>query len=428
MKIQAVKGTRDFYPPLMAVHNYIMDGWKKASLRSGFIEYDSPIFEHLRIYQAKSGDEIVEQLFSLTDRGGRDLAIRPEMTPSLARMVNQQINALPRPIKWFSVPRLCRAERPQKGRLREFYQWNIDIIGAEDILADAEIIFCTVDYLRQTGLKPKDIQAKISSRKLLATVLMNLGIEKGDLDSIYPVLDKKARLPQEAFEELLAKNVPSPEARAKIQRLSEAESVEEIGKIVTLDNRTEAALDELKVLFEQIENMGIADYCSFDMSIVRGLAYYTGMVFEVHDVEGDLRAICGGGRYDDLLQDLGGPAVTATGMGMGDCVLEILLRQKGLLDEDIAKNSAGGMDYFIACTDKQFLDKAVETVGKLRLAGRSADFSYKGSNLKKQLKQAAALNVKKCVIIGQEFSDQGKFVVKDMATGTQQLIDNDKLI
>src|SRR5512146_966454 len=178
MKIPPVKGTRDFYPPEMARRNWIIDGWKRASLRNGFEEYDGPIFEYLAMYQVKSGQEIVEQLFSLNDRGGRDLAIRPEITPTLARMVNQQINSLPRPIKWFSVPRLCRAERPQKGRLREFFQWNIDIIGIDDVLADAEVIFCAVDYLQEVGLTARDIVVKISSRKMLAALLHAIGIEE----------------------------------------------------------------------------------------------------------------------------------------------------------------------------------------------------------------------------------------------------------
>src|SRR5512146_1123291 len=176
MKIPPVKGTRDFYPPQMAVRNGIIDGWKQVSLRNGFEEYDCPIFEHLQMYTQKSGQEIVEQLFSLEDRGGRELAIRPEITPTLARMVNQQINSLPRPIKWFSVPRLCRAERPQKGRLREFFQWNVDIVGVDSPEADAEVIFTTLDYLRMVGLTPTDIRAKISSRRLLSAVLQRMGI------------------------------------------------------------------------------------------------------------------------------------------------------------------------------------------------------------------------------------------------------------
>ena len=216
MKIPPVKGTRDFYPPDMAIRNFIVDGWKKVSLRNGFEEYDGPIFEYLKMYQIKSGDEIVEQLFSLTDRGGRDLALRPEITPTLARMVNQQINALPKPIKWFSVPRLLRAERPQKGRLREFFQWNIDIIGVDEPLADVEIIFTTVDYLRNVGLTPKDIKARISSRKLLAAVLKSYGVPDEKLESLYVVLDKKAKLPAETFDKMLAEHVPDKQTLARI--------------------------------------------------------------------------------------------------------------------------------------------------------------------------------------------------------------------
>src|SRR3989304_2052100 len=195
MKIQPVKGTRDFYPQDMAVRNWIIDGWKKVSNRNGCEEYDGPMFEYLKMFQIKSGDEIVEQLFSLKDRGGRELALRPEITPTLARMVNQRISSLPRPIKWFSVPRLLRAERPQKGRLREFFQWNVDIIGVESELADAEVIFCAVDYLRETGLTPNDIVVKISSRKLLAAVLEKMGISEKRLEMLYPVLDKKDKVP-----------------------------------------------------------------------------------------------------------------------------------------------------------------------------------------------------------------------------------------
>ncbi|MEJ2648593.1 MAG: ATP phosphoribosyltransferase regulatory subunit, partial [Sedimentisphaerales bacterium] len=185
MKIPPVKGTRDFYPQEMSVHNWIIDGWKKVSLRNGFEEYDGPIFEYLKMFQVKSGDEIVEQLFSLTDRGGRDLALRPEMTPTLARMVNQKINSLPKPIKWFSVPRLFRAERPQKGRLREFFQWNIDIIGVDDVLADAEVIFTTIDYLRQTGLTPNDIVVRVSSRRMLKAIMKSIGISDQRLIPLY---------------------------------------------------------------------------------------------------------------------------------------------------------------------------------------------------------------------------------------------------
>ena len=421
MKIQPVKGTRDFYPPEMAIRNWIIDGWKKVSLRNGFEEYDGPIFEYLKMYQIKSGDEIVEQLFSLKDRGGRDLAIRPEITPTLARMVNQQINSLPRPIKWFSVPRLCRAERPQKGRLREFFQWNIDIIGLEDVLADAEVIFTAVDYLREIGLGSDDIVVRVSSRKMLAAVLGIIGISDNELESLYAVLDKRSKLPDEAFEEMLAELLPDQVRRDKVSNLMTVESIGEIGESFNLDDDAQKSVDELQRLFELFDTMGIADFCMFDIGIVRGLAYYTGIVFEIYDRKGELRAIGGGGRYDNLLKQFGGPNISATGFGVGDAVLAILLEEKGLLSSQLP---SFGPDFFVAFADEQYRDKAIEITTRLRQQGLAASFSYKNTNLKKQIKQASAQNAKKCVILGQELQEN-KLVVKDMTGGDQQLVEID---
>ena len=421
MKIQAVKGTRDFYPPQMAVRNFIVDGWKASSIRNGFVEYDGPIFEYLQMYQIKSGDEIVEQLFNFTDRGDRHLAIRPEITPTLARMVNQQINALPRPIKWFSVPRLCRAERPQKGRLREFFQWNIDIIGVEDVLADAEVVYCSLDYLKKVGLSSDDVVAKISSRRLLAALLKNIGITEDKLETLYPILDKKAKIPVEAFVEMLDKEIDTPDTVQTILKLMDVHSVDEIPDIVDLNDEAKASLDELIQVFTHLRQMGVEDFCRFDMSIVRGLAYYTGMVFEIHDVAGDLRAICGGGRYDNLLSDFGGPKVTATGMGMGDAVLEILLREKGLLTDDTL--DVQKLDYFVACLDVDLMDEAVRIAAGIREKGHSCNLSYKTNALKKQMKVADSMNAAQCIILGGEFKDSKQLVVKDMRTGEQELVD-----
>ncbi|MHC4338148.1 MAG: histidine--tRNA ligase [Planctomycetota bacterium] len=401
MKIPPVKGTRDFYPPDMARRNWIIDGWKKVSIRNGFEEYDGPIFEYLKMFQIKSGDEIVEQLFSLQDRGGRDLAIRPEITPTLARMVNQQINSLPRPIKWFSVPRLCRAERPQRGRLREFFQWNIDIIGVDDVLADAEVIFVACDYLQEAGLTPDDIVVKISSREMLAELLRTIGIADNELEPLYAVLDKRSKLPVEAFEEMLAGQVGDKNKRDKIIELMAVESLEQISACLQLSKKAKESVEELKRLFEHLEIMGAADFCVFDIGIVRGLAYYTGIVFEIYDKATELRAIGGGGRYDDLLKQFGGPAIPATGFGIGDCVLEILLRERGLLDEGVSQRK---LDYFVACVDKQFFQNVIEITGRIRRAGASANFSYKR------------------IIIGTEL-ENNELVIKDMATGEQDLVD-----
>ena len=422
MKIPPVKGTRDFYPPDMAIHNFIVDGWKKVSLRNGFEEYDGPILEYLKMYQIKSGDEIVEQLFSLTDRGGRELALRPEITPTLARMVNQRINSLPRPVKWFSVPRLLRAERPQKGRLREFFQWNIDVIGVDGPLADAEIIFTTVDYLRNVGLTPKDIKVKISSRKFLAAVLKSYGVPSEKLESLYVVLDKKAKLPADTFEQMLAEQVPDNETRSKISAFMQIDSLPELGELIDAGSEAFAAYSEIKEVLATLESMGAGDFCVYDPGIVRGLAYYTGIVFEVHDAVGDLRAICGGGRYDNLLADFGGPAISATGMGMGDCVLEILLRNKGLLDKQVPKRQ---IDYYVACIG-EVGNEGWRIIAKLRSKGYSANISYKTAGLSKQLKEASAQNANKCIIIGQEELIEGKIGVKDMVTGEQKLVGRDE--
>jgi histidyl-tRNA synthetase len=425
MKIPPVKGTRDFYPQDMAVRNWIIDGWKSLSLRYGFEEYDGPIFEYLKMFQMKSGDEIVEQLFSFKDRGDRDLALRPEITPTLARMVNQKINSLAMPIKWFSVPRLFRAERPQRGRLREFFQWNVDIIGVEGALADAEVIFCALDYLREVGLTPNDIVVKISSRKLLAAILEKIGIPEKRLDSLYPVLDKKDKVPVGDFKQMLNKRVPDAKMAGKIQDFMEVKAVSDIKKIIELDDKINEAIEELAILLDWLGRMRVGDYCKFDPGIVRGLAYYTGIVYEIYDKRGELRAIGGGGRYDDLLKEfsarghltVGGPDIPATGFGIGDSVLAILLEKKGLL-----KPKPQELDYFVACVVPELsCQDAVKIAAELRTKGYSADFSYKSASLSRQLKQASARNAKKCIIIGDEFKNN-ELVVKDMTTSKQKRI------
>ena len=416
-KIQPVKGTRDFYPDQMAVRNWIFDGWRRASIRSGFVEYDSPIFEYLQLYTQKSGEEIASQLFSLTDRGGRELAIRPETTPSLARLVNQKINALPRPIKWFSISRLCRAERPQKGRLREFFQWNIDIIGEDSVLADAECIYTAIDYLRSAGLTPDDIVVKISSRAMLAELLKSQGFAENRLEMVYSLLDKRPKLPEETFLALVEEQIEEESLRKSLLRIiRNVESLEQLSAIAP--DSAQFQVDTLKnELFPCLESMGIGDYCSFDINIVRGLAYYTGMVFEIFDRQSQLRAICGGGRYDNLLAGLGGPQVPAVGFGMGDVVLEILLREKKRIGS--VQNT---VDFFIVDASPETFEKKIELAGRLRALGFSTVISYKSIALGKQLKQASQQNTRNTVILGQETLDNGEITLKNMQDGTQQRI------
>jgi len=423
-KIAPVKGTRDFYPDRMAIRNWIVEGWRSTSLRNGFVEYDGPIFEYLQLYTQKSGDEIAGQLFSFTDRGGRDLAIRPEITPTLARMVNQQINSLPRPIKWFSVPRLCRAERPQKGRLREFFQWNIDIIGSDSILADAECIYTAVDYLRSIGLTSNDVVVKISSRAMLAELLKDIGFAEDQLDTIYALLDKRLKIPAETFAEMTKEKIPDQTLRDKLMKLFSSSFNNLISSVIKAPDNILKPIKDLEKLFDYLNLMGIKDYYEFDINIVRGLAYYTGAVYEIFDRKQPLRALCGGGRYDNLLEGLGGPQIPATGFGLGDVVLEIMLQERGLL-----KTAVGQVDVFIINAGVELYDKAIEITCQLREKGFTAVFSYKhGANVGKQLKQASEQNARCAVILGSETQTQNEITLKNLANGNQQKINLSKFL
>jgi len=417
MKIIPVKGTRDFYPETMRIRNWISDAWRAASLRNGFEEYDSPIFEYLDLFTAKSGPEIASQLFNFTDRGGRNLAIRPEITPSLARMVNAKINALPRPIKWFSIPRLCRAENPQKGRLREFFQWNVDIIGPQDELADAECVLTAVDAMRSLGLTSSDVQVHYSSRELLSEVLESLGITGQGSADVMAVLDKRNKLPADKFDAMLAEAVGDSEAVAGIMRFLDAGSIDpdaspedvasEAG--ISAGGTAIGAIAKLQAFARHLEAFGISEWCRYDTGIVRGLAYYTGIVYEILDAGESLRAIAGGGRYDNLLEVLGGPGVAASGFGMGDVVLGILLEEKQL-----AGDLSDRVDVFVIDGSPEMFGEVINLVGRLRACGVTAEFSYKRQNAGKQFKQADRRRAAKAIILRSDGAE-----IKDMSSGQQ---------
>jgi len=410
MDYQVVKGMRDLYPDQMRVITWMMDAWRRVSVRNGFEEYEAPIFEYLDLFTAKSGDEIVSQLFSLEDRGGRKLAVRPEITPTLARMINAKINSLPRPIKWFSMPRVCRAENPQKGRLREFFQWNVDIIGSDEMLADAECIFVAVDFLREIGLMPADVQVRIGSRPLAAAALAAAEVSPDAQPAVLAVLDKRPKITPAEFDALAAKAGLSPEQSAAICKFQDAASPADV--LALLGDSVAEPVAKLQELLARLAAMGVADYCTLDLRVVRGLAYYTGIVYEVFDAGANLRALAGGGRYDNLLEVLGGPKVGACGFGMGDVVLGILLEEKGKLPESL---SAGSVEVFVIDGGDGLLDKVLDVVGRLRRRGVSADFSYKRQNVGKQLKAANGRQAKKALILlGGE-----NVAVKNLATGEQ---------
>ena len=429
MKFQAPKGTRDFYPADVALRNWVIDAWRRVSLRHGFEEYDGPIFELLDLYRAKSGEGIVGELFHFTDRGDRELAIRPEMTPTLARMIAARAQSLPRPIKWFSVPRLCRAERPQRGRLREFFQWNADVVGSDDVIADAECIFVAIDFFREVGLGPDDVVMKINSRSLLSSLLTARGFASGRHEAIFAVLDKRDKMAPDAFAERVSDVADNGQEASILLTIGQARGEAGLASMAEMaadDAQAEAELARLTELLAILEAMGVEPYTTFDMGVVRGLAYYTGAVFEAFS-KGELkRAICGGGRYDRLLEVVGGPAMSGVGFGTSDVVIIEVLGELGRVPE--AASAPSRVDFFVIDADPDLFGQVLGLVARLRAGGHHAAFSYRRQAVGKQLKQANSLGAARAVIFGREFSERQALVVKDLAQRSQVEVQYDAFL
>jgi histidyl-tRNA synthetase len=420
MKFQPPKGTRDFYPELMAWRRHLEDAWRRASVRHGFEEVDGPLFESLDLYKVKSGEGIVNELFHFEDRGGRQLAIRPEFTPTLARMVAAKAATLPRPIKWFCIPTLCRAERPQRGRLREFIQWNLDVLGAESSVADAECIFACVDLLRELGLESHQVKVRISHREIVRHILARLGVPDERMLEAFDLLDRREKMmPDEFMKEAVELGLDEPRVERFEQmcrRKYPAGDTEHLGRSVGVGA---SELGDLAALDDQLGAFGIAEWCEYDLGIVRGLAYYTGTVFEVHEVSGAERAMAGGGRYDKLIELMGGPAMPAVGFGMGDVVLALVLQDKGLLPDRLMPT----VDAFVFATAEPLQKRVPEVVASLRWAGLHARMTYRATtNVGKLLKDAAALHARYAVILDEESVAADAAAVKDMTTGEQARI------
>ncbi|MAE67747.1 MAG: histidine--tRNA ligase, partial [Phycisphaeraceae bacterium] len=307
MKFQAPKGTRDFDPRSMAWRTFLVDAWRTVSIRNGFEQIDGPIFEQLDLYKVKSGEGIVNELFHFNDRGGRELAIRPEFTPTLARMVAAQANSLPKPIKWFCAANFCRAERPQRGRLREFWQWNVDILGLDSATADAECIFVAIDLFQHLGLASEHVRVKISHRETVRHILGKMGVGEEKMQAAFELLDRRDKIEPEQFTRAageLGLDVETVDRFDQICRMKyPAGRLDLLREQIGLDDN----LHDLESLDEQLRAFGIAEWCEYDLGIVRGLAYYTGTVFEMHEISGAERAVAGGGRYDRLIELFGGP-------------------------------------------------------------------------------------------------------------------------
>ena len=409
---QGVRGTRDFYPEDMRLRNWLFDNFIAASLLHGFEEYDAPVLEHEELYTRKQGEEITKQLYNFQDKGERKVALRPEMTPSLARMVMSRAGSLPMPIKWFSIPQCWRYERTQRGRGREHYQWNVDIWGTTELSADAELISVIVTFFEELGLTSDDIVIRISSRKVLEEVLGSLGVEGDLFAKTCIIVDKMDKLPSEVIEEQLSDLGHSSEVISKIQSVLGIKDMDDLTNALEKDS---AAITELTTLFDLVDSYGMSEWLQFDASIVRGLAYYTGSVFEAHDREGKFRAICGGGRYDNLLSTLGGKDLPATGFGFGDMVIMELLEEKNLIPELIS-----GVDDIVLPLSQDLRDIAVRVAAALRLSDRTVDLVLQDKKMKWAFKHAERVGAKRLVLLAPDEWSRKMIKVKDLETGEEK--------
>lgn len=408
-------GFRDFYPEQLAERAHVMGAWRTVARRYGFMEYDGPPLEPLELYTAKSGDEIVGQLYNFVDKGGRDVAMRPEMTPTFARMVGARANSLRKPTRWFSMPQLFRYERQQKGRLREHYQLNVDIVGEAGIAADAELIACAIDICRELGLDSDAIVVRFSDRRVMQAYLRALGIADTQWGAVFAVVDKVARQPREVSSERLAAAGLGAAQIDAVLAMPDT-SLDTVRAALTLAEDT-ALVDDVDRLLAYVGALvpGGGSWLRFDLSIVRGLAYYTGTVFELFDRSGEFRAVCGGGRYDQLLGALGGAELPALGFGMGDVVLTELLRARGLLPSHEPL-----VDYWITSDDDIPIAMVMNEARRLRSDGFSVEYSLRPQSVSKQRKAARSAGARQLLHLTR--APDGE-IVAVAPTSTQSRVD-----
>ena len=410
--IQSVKGTREFYPLEMAIRNWIYENIRNVSESFGYSEYDGPFLEPIDLYAAKSGEELVkEQSFVFPDRGGNLITLRPELTPSLARMVAQKQRQLLYPLRWWSFGPFWRYEKPQKGRAREFFQWNIDLIGSKSPEADAELIAISAEFFKQIGLSPDNVKVLVNDRRLMDQKLSELGIEASLKKTTLKIIDRQDKMDRSTWK-----------AYALDNGLKEEQFVGLTKILGNTDLYQESA--ELQTIFTALESFGVKEYVQFDAKIVRGLDYYTGVVFEARDVGKSTRAILGGGRYDDLVKDVGGEPLTGVGFAMGDVVLSIILEQYGLLP-DLQANPT---QILVTIFDENLMEVSLTTAANLRRAGFSVQTYPEVVRIGKQLKYADRCAVQFAIVIGPEEKEQGIVQVKDLRTREQLSVPMDGLI
>lgn len=429
---KTLPGFRDFYPEDCALRNHLFQIWRKTAQSFSFKEYDGPILESLDLFKEKSGDEIVSQLFAFKDQGGRDVALRPEMTPSLARMIGARANALKRPIKWFTIEENFRYERKQKGRLRSFYQFNADVFGEPGPGADAEIIAVLIHSLCVMGLDSKDFVIRLSDRHLWVLYLESLGLTEEAVFVVLGLIDKMERMPREVLLEKLGPffNEAAEDFLLKVETLTQIRELADLRSFFQahvpsgeLADSVGERLAAWESLTQRLGGMGMKDFLRIDLGIVRGLAYYTGFVFEAFDIQGEHRAIAGGGRYDHLVKKLGGPDMPAVGFAMGDVVIKDLLEEKGLLPTYIQAPDV----YFVLGGD-EVLTPALQSIQSLRLAGYSVDYPIKRVGFGKQFKAANESGARWAAVFGEEEVARGAAKLKNLVSGDETEVPLDRLL
>ena len=399
---------RDFYPADMALRNLVFDAWRTAAHRFGFLQYDSCVVESLDILKRKAGEEIVEQIYAFKDKSGRELALRPEMTPTLARMVAARQGALTFPVKWFAIAQCFRYERTTRGRKREHFQWNLDVVGEDSLLAEAEVMATAVEALRCMGLDKNDVVVDFSSRALLADVLRGMGIEESHHTHAFMALDKRGKLPDKEIEVLLS-NEGLP--HDGIQRIFDLLAVRNITDVAAILPPNTESYSNLLHFMGILESYGLRDTVNFNIGVIRGLSYYTGIVFEAFDVDRQLRAIFGGGRYDNLLGDIGGTPATAVGLGFGDVVVAELLAMK---QTNRSAVSPGGIALGYMTTDQQ--SAAILAASVLRGEGYNVDLSMKPEKAKKFFARVGKSGFDEAAFIGPDDVAAGITRVKNLTT------------
>ena len=420
---QTLPGFRDFYPEDLTRRSYLFRLWRQTAKAFGFSEYDAPVLEPLDLYKAKSGEEIEGQLFAFTDKGGREVALRPEMTPTVCRMVGARAGSLKRPIKWFSIAEFYRYERMQKGRGRCFFQLNADIFGEPGPEAEIELIALLVQSLRDFGLGPTDFSVRLSDRNLWLYYLQGLGLDPARIGGVFGAIDKYEKIGDEAFAGFSQNFGPlDPAVKEMILAFLAIKSLSALDQAVAglpasnpAHVRLAGRLEDWRRLLDGLDAMGLGDFIEVDLGVVRGLAYYTGFVFEAFDRKGELRALAGGGRYDDLVGKLGGLDLPAVGFAIGDMTFSLLLEQRGL-----APPAAPGPEIYAVIGGLAERRAALGDIQALRAAGRRVEYSLKALAFGKQFKAAAESGARLALIYGSDELARNVVKIRDLAARTER--------